>query len=85
MTEIPMSIDLYYTTQVYFARYILPGLPNDERNWKDGYHEWLNEQGCTVKPHPINLLKNSLGVSPGYDVFQFLQEKDATLFALRWS
>jgi hypothetical protein len=85
MKEIPMSIDLYYNTQVYFAKNILPGLPNDDRKWKNEYKEWLKEQGCTVKPHSNSLIKNSLGVSPGYDVFEFLQEKDAIMFMLRWS
>lgn len=85
MTEIPMSMDLYYNTQIYFAKNILPGLPNDMWEWKNGYKEWLKEQGCTVKPHPNSLIKNSLGVSPGYDAFQFLHEKDATMFLLRWA
>jgi hypothetical protein len=85
MTEIPVSIDLYYNTQIYFTVNILPGLLNDDHKLKNGYKEWLKEQGCTIKQHPSNLLKTGLGVSPGYDVFEFLQEKDAMMFLLRWS
>jgi hypothetical protein len=84
MIDIPMSIDLYYNTQIYFAKNILNDLPNDDREWADAYRQWLLDQGCQLVSNTWTI-QNSLGVSPGYDIFRFHQEEDATAFILRWS
>lgn len=84
MIEIPMTLDLYYNTQIYFAKNILNDLPNDDREWADAYSKWLLDQGCELVSHTLTL-KNTLGVSPGYDTFRFKKEEDATTFILRWS
>lgn len=83
MIEIPMNIDLYTNTQVYFAKNILPELPNDNFAWQLGYRNWLLDQGCELVPH-MWVCKNTLGVSPGFDKFRFHNEQDATSFVLRW-
>jgi hypothetical protein len=79
-----MTVDLYYNTQIYFAKNILNGLPNDQREWADGYRWWLQEQGCELISFG-DTIKNTLGVFPGYDIFRFAKEEDATTFILRWS
>lgn len=84
MIDIPLSIDMYSNTQVYFAQNILNNLPNDDHEWALGYRNWLLEQGCELIVNPYNL-KNSLGVSPGYDTFRFSREQDAIAFVLRWA
>lgn len=77
--------DLYYNSQVWFAKNILPGVTNDEAAWAFTYRKWLKEQGATLVKNNPTLLENSLGVSPGYDKFGFDNEQDAVMFKLRWS
>jgi hypothetical protein len=40
--------EIYYKTQTFFAKNILPALPNDDRAWAKGYSEWLKEQGAII-------------------------------------
>jgi hypothetical protein len=78
--------DIYYNTQVYFARNIIPNLPNDDKVWMEQYRIWLAEQGARIEKSPDKLLlRNSLDVAPGYDQLVFDDELDATVFVLRWA
>lgn len=79
--------DLYYNTQVYFRKNHWINMPNHERVWAERYHKWLAEQGCAIvlTKSDIEVVRNSLGISPGYDKFGFENERDATMFVLRWS
>lgn len=84
--------EIYYKTQTFFARNILPSLPNDDRAWAKGYSEWLKEQGAIIVEDPgdrghagaLPRVKTSLGVAPFYDFFEFENDSDATMFVLRW-
>jgi len=82
--------DIYYNTQIFFAKNILPALPNDDRAWAKGYSEWLKEQGAIIVEGRTlaggnPLVKTSLGVAPFYDFFEFENDSDATMFVLRWA
>ena len=78
--------DLYYNTQVYFRKHYIDNLPNDDKVWGQEYHKWLAAQGAIiVKNKQEVFLRNSLGVAPYYDKFGFENERDATMFILRWS
>jgi hypothetical protein len=86
--RIPANV-IYYNTQIFFAKNILPALPNDDRAWAKGYSEWLKEQGAIIVEDPgvalITSVKTSLGVAPFYDFFEFENDSDATMFVLRWA
>lgn len=62
-------------------------MPNHERVWAERYRKWLAEQGCVIvlTKSDYEVVRNSLGVAPGYDKFGFENEHDATIFVLRWS
>lgn len=77
--------DLYYNTQVYFRKNLMDDLPNDDKVWCEEYHKWLKSQGAKIVFSKSDLIRNALGVAPGYDKFGFENEHDATLFVLRWS
>lgn len=77
--------DLYFNTQIYFRKHYMDDLPNDDNIWRIEYHKWLKTQGAVILGPVRSCVKNSLGVSPGYDQFAFENESDATLFVLRWS
>lgn len=78
--------DIYYNTQIFFAKNIVPTLPNDDKAWKKGYSDWLKEQGAIIVTFKFEtLLRTTLGVAPGYDFFEFEKDSDATIFVLRWS
>lgn len=93
--------EIYYKTQIFFTKNILPSLPNDDRAWAKGYSEWLKEQGAIIVEdagrghrHPsasqlraggAARVKTSLGVAPFYDFFEFENDSDATMFVLRWA
>jgi hypothetical protein len=79
------TTELYYNSQVWFAKNILPTVANDEASWAFAYRKWLKEQGATLVPYDPPMLVNSLGVSPGYDKFEFKDEQDAVIFRLRWA
>lgn len=85
MTYLPTE-DIYYNTQVYFRKHCWINMPNHERVWAERYREWLAEQGCVIvlRSSDINVVRNSLGVAPGFDQFGFSKPEDATMFALRW-
>ena len=78
---------LHFTARKYFRDHILDSLPNNETDWYNGYRSWLAEQGCEiVKPNADrDFVVDILGVAPGYDRFAFANERDATLFLLRWA
>ena len=78
------SAIMYYNTQVYFRQHILSLLDHDERVWAEKYKEWLAEQGCTINYSNDRVLRNSLGIAPHYDTFQFENDHDALMFKLRW-
>lgn len=62
-------------------------MPNHERVWAERYRDWLAEQGCVIvlTESDIDVVRNSLGVAPGYDKFGFKNEQDAVWFTLKWS
>ena len=78
------SAIMYYNTQVYFREHYIGDLPNNDRVWAEKYNEWLAEQGCTINYSNDRVLRNSLGIAPHYDTFQFENEHDALMFKLRW-
>jgi hypothetical protein len=77
--------DLYYNTQVYFKKNLMADLPNDDKAWQKSYHAWLETQGAVIVNSSFDLIRNALGVAPGYDKFGFENESDATLFVLKWA
>ena len=86
MTTRISTNEIYYNTAIFFAKNILPSLPNDDRAWAKEYSEWLKEQGACIfadEVHPF--IRTALGVAPGYDFFEFEKDSDATMFVLRWS
>jgi hypothetical protein len=85
MTVRILADDIYYNTQIFFARNIVPSLPNDDRAWKKKYSEWLKEQGASIVTESETLIRTTLGVAPGYDFFEFEKDSDATIFVLRWT
>lgn len=76
--------ELYYNTQVYFRKNLMDDLPNDDDVWREEYHKWLKSQGAKIV-FSKELIRNILGIAPGYDKFGFENEHDATLFVLKWS
>jgi hypothetical protein len=85
MTQrIPCTLDIYYNTQVWFAQNIIPGLPNDDRVWAQAYEKWLLEQGAVVDRSNRAVVRNAIGVAPGYDHLEFEHDEDLSMFALRW-
>ena len=86
-TTVPTG-DIYYTVRLYFRREIMPLLPHDDKVWREEFHRWLASQGARIRSHWPNgnpLLVDSLGVSPGYDLFEFSDERQASIFILKWS
>jgi hypothetical protein len=78
--------DIYYNTQIFFAKNILPSLPNDDGAWAKEYRVWLKEQGAIIVTDEVHtFIRTALGVAPGYDFFEFEKDSDATMFVLRWS
>jgi hypothetical protein len=85
MQRIRCSSDIYYNTQVWFARNVIPGLSNDDKIWAQEYKKWLLKQGAVVEHYDLGVIRNSIGVAPGYDYLVFERDEDLTMFALRWS
>jgi hypothetical protein len=83
--KIPCSTDIYYNTQIWFARNILPGLPNDNNAWARAYSKWMLGQGAVVERSDRDVIRNGIGIAPGYDYLVFDRDEDLTMFALRWS
>ena len=77
--------EIYYNTQVYFAKNLLNNLPNDDKIWAKEYRRWLYEQGCEIQESSPYVVRNGIGIAPGYDKFVFQDERLATLFILRWA
>jgi hypothetical protein len=90
MTVHILAGDIYYNTQIFFAKNILPSLPNDDGAWAKEYRVWLKEQGAIIVTaefeSPLKkIYRNALGVLPGHDFFEFEKDSDATIFVLRWT
>lgn len=78
--------EIYYTARIYFRNKILPNLPNDDSIWREEFRRWLASQGARIKPDDgRRLVTDILGVAPGYDFFEFEDERLASLFVLKWS
>jgi hypothetical protein len=80
--------NLYYNARIYFRNNIMDTLPNDDREWKKAFSEWLGEQGCQIAlPEKMDrlLAEDVLGVAPGYYRLCFVREEDAVMFVLRWA
>ena len=63
----------------------MPNLVNDDKVWALEFRKWLKEQGAKIEHSPKGVLRNSLNVSPGFDRLVFEDDRDATMFILRWS
>lgn len=80
------TLDLYYNTQVYFKQNHMHDLENSYDAWINAYKAWLAAQGCEIKhSHKKDLIRTGIGVAPGHDRFAFRDNRDAIVFALRWS
>lgn len=78
--------NLYYNTQVYFWQHYMSYLDNDDKVWAAAYLHWLKNQGAEiVRSDNKGLIRNALGLAPGYDKFGFKNEQNAVWFALKWS
>lgn len=76
--------EIYYNTQVYFRKHYIDNLPNDDKVWAKEYREWLRSQGAEIVSPNGNCAVTALGVAPFYDKFVFKNDRDATMFLLRW-
>ncbi len=86
MTVTIPANEIYYTAKIYFRNEIMPNLPNDDHIWREEFHRWLASQGARIKPFDErSLITDILGVSPGYDLIEFQDERLASLFVLKWS
>lgn len=78
--------ELWYNLQIYFRVNIIPDLENDDKTWSREFRRWLKEQGADIEfVMGRRLLRNGLGIAPHYDRLVFDNERDATMFILRWS
>lgn len=77
--------DLYFNAQIWFARNIIPGLPNDDQAWARAFQNWLLEQGGRLIIGSKRADRNALGVDYLYDEIEFENEEDFLIFALKWS
>lgn len=84
MHKILCSNDVYYNTQVWFAKNIVPGLPNNDQDWAQTYEKWILEQGAVVVRSDRDIVRNAIGIAPGYDHLVFERDEDLTMFMLRW-
>lgn len=79
------DVNIYYNVQVYFRKHCMDGLPNDSRAWSRAFRDWLAEQGCEIEQTRGDVIRNTLDFAPHYDNFRFRNDRDATVFILRWS
>jgi len=79
------NIDAYYNFQVYFAKNVVPTLPNDDKIWAQEFRRRLADQGAVVVPTSTELIRNALDIAPGHDDIAFENPEDLTMFTLRWS
>lgn len=83
--KISTGEDWYWNSQIWFAKNIIPNLPNDDHVWALEYQKWLQEQGAELVLSHSGLIRNSIGVAPGYDHIEFADEQKHLIFVLRWS
>jgi len=79
------DFNIIINIQVWYRHNRLDNLANDDRVWREDFRAWLKEQGCEIDLSNNRLLRNSLGIAPGYDRLRFEDDRDATVFILRWS
>lgn len=79
------DVNIYYNTQVYFREHCMNDLPNDSRVWARAFRDWLATQGCEIEQTRGDVVRNSLDFAPHYDSFRFSNDRDATVFILRWA
>lgn len=78
---------ILYNLQVWFRQNRLDLLENSDKVWTKEFAKWLQEQGCEIdyyQPYS-SVLRNGLGIAPGYDRLMFADSSAATWFVLRWS
>lgn len=83
--EINTGSDLYFNVQIWFARHILPELPNDDQSWASGFRKWLKMQGARIEMSPLDVSRNGVNVAIGHDRMVFDTKQDYLIFLLRWS
>jgi hypothetical protein len=71
--------------QIWFAKNLLPELPNDETVWASGFRVWLREQGCEIELSRDAIIRNSLEFEPFYDKLRFDDDRLATVFLMKWT
>ncbi len=79
------DINVIYNLQVWFRQNLIDGLDNNESVWRVEFETWLWQQGCEIERSNDRVLRNSLGIAPGYDRLRFDRDEDAVLFKLKWS
>jgi len=76
---------IVYNLQVWFRQNRIDDLANNESVWRVEFETWLWQQGCEIERSNDRVLRNSLGLAPGYDRLKFCRDEDAVWFKLRWS
>lgn len=82
------DLRVIYNVQVWFRENFIDDLPNDSDIWSREFRKWLADQGCEIDnevSQATRMIRNSLGLAPGYDRFKFNRNEDAVIFVLRWS
>jgi len=77
------SIILCGNAQIFFAREILPHLPNNDRVWRAEFAQWLSDQGARIVQAP-DCIRNGIGLAYNYDLIAFDSTEDAVAFRLKW-
>lgn len=78
--------DIWYNLQIHFKNNIMPSLENDDKVWAMAFKRWLKDEGADIEMElGYRLIRNSLGIAPHYDRLVFEDERDSTMFILRWS
>lgn len=78
MIVIKANSDHYYKIAACYR-----SLREYEYNTKN-FRKWLEEHGARVQTEHNDLICDSLGIVPSKDQIVFDDERDYTLFALRW-
>lgn len=73
---------LYYNSANYFFEHHTDGVLDYEL--VSAFDQWLQSQNTFIVKSNPNLIRNDLGIAPGFDEFGFDNEEDAIIFKLRW-
>lgn len=76
---------LYFNLRRYFVRHYHDYPPTNWYKLKLEFQSWIESQGAIIVHSEKGVIRNSLGLAPGFDLFGFEREEDAIIFALKWS